>query len=455
MKSIVISGLSYSAARFINAAVFCCAMALQIATGAAAAAGPHLDPGPMIGHVGPNEMRLWLRATGPCVPAVRIGEQEDLSDARVVTGDRLATDNDFCGTLIVTNLKPATRYFYTVLLDNQPALHRPHASFTTAPLPGAKSHVRIAFVSCVGHFGHEAAAAWGDLAARTNFDLLLMLGDNHYANTTHAHHQRQAYYSHRRPAGFQEIAQRTPVYGIWDDHDFAGNDSDRTVKGKDEVLVLFKQFWANPSFGQPDDPGVYFKFTWGDLDFFMLDGRYHRSPNHAKDDGSKTMLGHAQLAWLKRELLASKARVKFLGSGSEWQSTGHADSWGSYRREREDLFTFIDQNRITGVLLLSGDRHFIAGYQIHRRFIEVTSGPMGSIISAPGHLNECFLKQTEGKLYCIYDVDTTGRDPVAALEVYRAGHGLVERRDFSWDEINGRKRLKLLPPPPAKPGRGR
>ena len=49
-----------------------------------------------------------------------------------------------------------------------------------------------------------------------------------------------------------------------------------------------------------------------------------------------------------------------------------------------------------------------------------------------------------------YDVDTTGRDPVAVLEVYRAGHGLVEQRGFSWDEINGRKRLKLLPPPPAK-----
>ena len=62
------------------------------------------------------------------------------------------------------------------------------------------------------------------------------------------------------------------------------------------------------------------------------------------------------------------------------------------------------------MLLLSGDRHFTAGYQIHQRFIEVTSGPLGSIVSEPGHLNECFFKQTEGKLYSIYDVDTTGRD---------------------------------------------
>ena len=79
---------------------------------------------------------------------------------------------------------------------------------------------------------------------------------------------------------------------------------------------------------------------------------------------------------------------------------------------------------------------------------------MGSIISATGNLNECFLKQTQGKLYCIYDVDTTGREPVATLEVYRAGHGLVEQRRFSWEEINGRAKVKLLPAP-AKVGRGR
>ena len=420
----------------------------------AASPEPHLDPGPMLGHVGSDEMRVWLRATGPCVPAVRIGEREDLSDAQVVAGGSLVSETDFAGTLVVTNLKPATRYFYTVLLDGQPAMLRPHPSFTTAPLPGAKGHLRLAFVSCMGHFGHEAAAAWGDLAARTNFDLLLMLGDNHYGDSTDLHHQRRAYLSHRRPGGFQEIARHTPTYGIWDDHDFAGNDTDGTAKGKDEALRAFKEQWANPAYGQPDDPGVYCKFSWGDIDFFMLDDRYHRSPNHAKDDGSKTQLGAAQLAWLKRELSASKARVKFLASGGEWQNTGHADSWGSFLREREDIFKFIDQNRITGVLLLSGDRHFTAGYQIHGRFIEVTSGPMVSIISATGNLNECFLKQTQGKLYCIYDVDTTGREPVATLEVYRAGHGLVEQRRFSWEEINGRAKVKLLPAP-AKVGRGR
>lgn len=37
---------------------------------------------------------------------------------------------------------------------------------------------------------------------------------------------------------------------------------------------------------------------------------------------------------------------------------------------------------------------------------------------------------------------------------YRTGHGLVEQRGFSWDEINGRQRIKLLPAL-EKAGRGK
>ena len=135
MKSILISGLRCNAAHFRKAPLVCCALALQITTAAAAAAEPHLDPGPMLGHVGPTEMRLWLRDTGPCVPTVRIGEQEDLSDARVVSGDRLASETDFAGTQkFCTNLKlivPATSLGGVESL----AEHRKSVEGPTSPVP--------------------------------------------------------------------------------------------------------------------------------------------------------------------------------------------------------------------------------------------------------------------------------------------------------------------------------
>ena len=186
----------------------------------------------------------------------------------------------------------------------------------------------------------------------------------------------------------------------------------------------------------------------------MLDVRYHRSPNAAPDDGTKTMLGERQLAWLKRGLLASKAAVKLLASGSEWQSNGHADSWTSFARERKEVFDFIAANRVEGVVLLSGDRHFSAGYQVRDQLVEVTSGPMGSINYPSPNLPEMFFNFGEGKMYCVFEVDTGGGDgraPALTVEVFRAGEGSVYKRALTWDEVNGRAKIPRLPPTPRPP----
>ena len=54
----------------------------------------------------------------------------------------------------------------------------------------------------------------------------------------------------------------------------------------------------------------------------MLDDRYNRDPNNAPEDGHKSQLGEKQLAWLKRELLASKSKIKMLAIGGEWETHG-------------------------------------------------------------------------------------------------------------------------------------
>lgn len=157
------------------------------------------------------------------------------------------------------------------------------------------------------------------------------------------------------------------------------------------------------------------------------------------------MLGAAQLAWLKRELAASKAKVKFLASGSEWQTHGTVDSWSRFNRERLELFDFIQERGIQGVVLLSGDRHFTAAYQILGRLIEVTSGPFGSSNSTRSQPTaECFYFVNTGKLYCVFDVDTTGAEPKITLEVYRAAEGLIHKREFLWNEVLGVTKISPL-----------
>ena len=405
-----------------------------------------LPYGAMIGHTGPTETRIWAKSSRPAKLSVKISEFADLSKARTVRGPKLDASSDYAGHVTVTGLKPGHVYFYCVQFDGERAMLPPYPSFSTAPAMGEKGRLRFVFTSCLGRSGVAPAAGWADMA-RTNMDFVLLLGDNHYADSTDPVKLRAAYNDHRRVWAWQEIARRTPIYAIWDDHDYGPNNSDGTAKGKELSLRTFKEFWANAAYGEADNPGIYYKFTRRDVDFFMLDVRYHRHPNNATNVPNKSMLGAKQMAWLKRELLSSRAPIKFLASGSEWQTDGHADSWKSFLGERQEIFDFIREQKITGVILLSGDRHFTGGYHIQKRFVEITAGPLGTKNFPTPNLPEMFLNQSEGRLYCIFDVDTAVSPPRVALEVYRAGDGLVETRAFTWEEIEG---ITPIPPLPAE-----
>jgi alkaline phosphatase D len=407
---------------------------VQVNGVAAADEGAALELGPMLGATSAHGTRIWVKASRTAESGTIVGERADLRDGWAIDGPKLTGDSDHMGVLELSGLRPSTRYFYRVLIDDD--VVSPIYSFVTAPPEGTSVRLRFAATSCVG-LPEDAERSWAELA-KVPIDLLLHLGDNVYAGSSDPVVQRRIYYAHRRIPPHRAVVLRTPSLAIWDDWDYAGDNSDGAARGKDSSLRTFKQLWPNPGFGQTSDPGVYFKHSWGDVEVFMLDGRYHRSPNEAPDDGRKTMLGRAQLAWLKRELAASTATFKFLASGGEWQSRGKVDSWRSFRRERDELFRFIQDHRITGVVLLSGDRHVTAGYQVLGRFLEITSGPFGAENHEPPYNpDEMFLLHDQGNFFVVFEVDTTGGEPSLTVEVHEVGRGLVRRRPFSWQEING------------------
>jgi alkaline phosphatase D len=420
---------------------------------------PYLQAGPQLGHVAHDHALLWVRATAAVPWKVIVSEMGNSPATREYAGPELIQESGLTGMVKLDGLKPATRYIYEVVLDGRTQTARPLPCFTTAPEPDQPIKMRIALGSCVGDTLAAAAPAWAELAARQSmkpeqgaFDLLLMLGDNHYANTTEAEKQRVYYTAHRLTGSWRELAAQSPIYAIWDDHDYGPNDSDGTQKGKEESLRIFKEYWANPSFGEPDNPGCYYRFTRGDVQFFMLDCRYYRSPNKAKDGPEKTMLGAKQLEWLKRELSASKARIKLLATGSEWETFSSEDSWKSFRTERDAFFAWIEEQKIEGIILLSGDRHFAAAYHVVGRFVELSGGPFGSNNAAMKPNRERFTGWDEGRLWFILDLDTTKPEPAVAVELWQAGGGRLDRRVLTWDQVNGR--AKIAPSPfPLKPAR--
>lgn len=413
----------------------------------APAGGPcHLVLGPMLGHVGPDEARVWAASSAPADLGVWLSTSPSLANPIRVKGPRLDPQSGLAGHVRASGLRPGTSYFYCLTLDGRPAQLPPYPVLTTAPPDGEPGRVRVAVASCVGYQGYTATAGYADMA-RTNLDLLLMIGDNHYANTNDVVVQRRYYAAQRATAGWRGLAPGLPVYAIWDDHDYGPDNSNGRMPGKEQSLQAFREAWANPAYGEPDNPGVYFKLRRRNIDFFLLDGRYHRDPNRATNLQHKTMLGARQLAWLKRELKASDAPIKVLVSGGEWQTHGTDDSWTSFATERDEIFRFIEEQGIQGVLLVSGDRHFTAGYHVRGRWVEVTSGPLGSSPATVKNTPEMFfnLSETKGHYYCVFDLDTRSSPPQVTLEVYRVGDGLAYRRSFTWDELTGARRIPPLP----------
>ena len=149
----------------------------------------------------------------------------------------------------------------------------------------------------------------------------------------------------------------TPSYGIWDDHDFGPNDSDRTFEFRDDTLEMYRMFWPNSGGGSGNDKGIYHSFKIADVEFFMLDDRYHRDPNKADD--RRTMFGDAQVAWLKKGLKASTATFKVIANGNSLVVDFYrrGELWDNFGTERDDFFKWVFDEDISGVFFICGDWH--------------------------------------------------------------------------------------------------
>ena len=105
----------------------------------------------------------------------------------------------------------------------------------------------------------------------------------------------------------------TGVYAIWDDHDFAGDDSSGgpdpfKPAWKKKNFDVFSQNWNNPPYaGGEAQPGTFFDFVIGDVHVIMTDGRYYRDFAEGK-----TMLGPYQKKWLLKTLAGSTSKFKIL-----------------------------------------------------------------------------------------------------------------------------------------------
>ena len=399
--------------------------------------------GPMLGDVAHDRASLWLRTVRPAQVAVKV---RSLTGSKVFGPVASTEESDLSVVIPLTGLEPSTRYQYEVAIDGKPLEIGSSASFVTMPVPGRGDTCRIAFGGDFHKVGVHNPHLMKQIVARSPRAMLLTgdLAVDDRNNLTGLH--RSDYLLRDLSPAWQTLARTTPIYATWDDHDYFDNDKCGIPRGHtiEDVLAVRKiwdQNWVNPPTDE-DREGIYFRTRLGPADLIMLDTRSLRKPER---NSSNAYLGDTQMAWLKQELLKCKGPFTIISSGTMWSDyiSNGKDSWGVYDTAgREELFTFIEENKIPGVLLICCDRHGSRGFRIPRpsgyNFHEFEIGTLGGM-TGPGASGKDSSTQLFGrtaiKAFGEFEFDTTRDDPQVTFRLIDEKGTVLEQIKLSQSEL--------------------
>lgn len=406
--------------------------------------------GPLVGSTGSDFTSVWMRTDKEREVVLQVSDKQDFSS--VVTeakGTSLKVD-DYTVVIKANGLKASTQYFYRLLVDGKVQETRGEQKVKTFPGKGEKAKFSIVFGGGAG-YTPQFERMWDTLRSH-NPAAMLLLGDNIYIDTPEIQEtQKYCYYRRQSRPEYNAYVAQTPIYAVYDDHDFGDNDCYGTPSKdfpswKRPVLKTFQDNWANPAYGGgQENPGAWFSFNIGDVDFFLMDCRYYRDKQTEEKPG-KTMLGEYQKAWLKEQIKNSKAKFKVLCSTVPMAyetKPGKAgfDTWDGYKDERDEIFNFLAEENIEGLFIASADRHRSdawlverpKGYALH----EFMSSRLTNIHTHAVQKNSLFGysdKCSFGKL----NFDLTKDDPTVTYEIFNIDNEKIHDLTLKLSELKGK-----------------
>jgi alkaline phosphatase D len=417
--------------------------------------------GPMLGHTELRSATVWMQFEKGVTSASVSYRPKNQRSTRMITITNQLTGSDFNTTVFTLGgLEPGTTYSYYIsganerrILDSGEVTTQSLWQFRTAPpdfvfLTGSCAYFNEKQYDRPGSpYGSNDSAIFHHMS-KENANLMLWLGDNWYTREVDYHSTWGLFYraSHdRQVKSMKALLKKMPQYATWDDHDYGPNDADKSYHLKESARDVFTRYWANPSYGEGGQ-GIYTRFSYNDVDFFILDDRWWRSNDRMKDsvDGrpnvAKKMFGDQQMEWLKNSLLYSNMKnntgFRIIVTGS--QVLNQASMWDAFRKfpgEYAELMKFLDDNKIRRVLFLTGDRHHSEVIKLDRAgaypLYDITISPLtsgaaktqGAEANNPGRVSREIAVQNYGRV----SVTGQGEDRRLTVEMLGIDGQLLEK----------------------------
>lgn len=226
----------------------------------------------------------------------------------------------------------------------------------------------IAFGSCSVQ-GKVDAQLWKEVVVEDP-SLWIWLGDNIYADTEDMEKMKADYDLQKSHLDYQSLLAKTDVVGVWDDHDFGGNDLGSEYPKKDESRDLLFDFLDVPKDNEAwNRKGAYqsynYEFNEKKMKVILLDARYFRDslkwtfdPKTAQVNEDGAVLGEAQWNWLANELTDETVDMFLVGSGIQVLAENHRfEKWANFPKERTRLLDLVAEKVKVPLAFISGDRH--------------------------------------------------------------------------------------------------
>jgi alkaline phosphatase D len=354
-----------------------------------------LQAGPMLGYSDFREVLIWVQTTEEADVVIAYTNKD--GEKKFTKPYSTNEDEHYIAKIYPKPLEYGETYTYEVLINNQKINFDYDLEFESLALWQYRTDppdFSFALGSCFyandvnddrpgKPYGTDYKIFNSILEKDPNF--MVWLGDNVYLRTpdflteTGLNHR----YEHtRRTKELQPLLASVHHYATWDDHDYGPNNSDKSYANKKITEKLFNQYWGNLNTNVVGNGGITSHFLWHDVEFFLMDNRYHRDSNELKNE-NKDYFGKEQLDWLINALATSNATFKIVATGGQIISDyKNFENYVNYPTERNTLLKRLEKNKIEGVLFLSGDRHHTEVSRMERKnaypLIDFTCSPLTS-----------------------------------------------------------------------------
>lgn len=384
-----------------------------------------LCAGPMLGHVGMREVKVWVQTLSPATVRVAYSESSSNTPNWSIPTQTKASEAN-AATITLDAVEPGLAYSYQIEVDGNLVANK--HSFTTPtfyhgrmPAPdlriaigGAHYQTENGFEPPYQILGNNYRIFTSILKAKP--ELMIWTG-----NTAHLRQSdwssQSGYYKRytkaRSTPQLQPLLASIPHYATWSSAEYSVNNDGKYYSHRGQAEKSFKAFWPR-AVEVSQLKGIPTRLRRADVDFFLLDVRSNRDdlPNSNR---KAAILGSAQIEWLRQELVSSTATFKLIIAGAPVLNPADSPTNLSYASEEQtQLLEMLRTEKIAGVLFISGGKYHgeltrlvhISSYNLY----DISVGPLTANPKQVDELNYFRMPGTNTVERQFTLIDFTGED---------------------------------------------